>query len=823
MKVRRWSVRLVTVVGSIALALGLAAATAVGSGAAFAAVTTPARGCCSILTQSAAAGWGINNAGQLGSGTGTSDPNWSAVSGLSSGVVQVSAGNSFALALTSDGSVWAWGYNGHGELGNGTATESTVPVQVSDLTGITAVSAGTNAGVALRSDGTVWTWGENLEGELGDGTTTVSRIPVQVTGLTGVTQIAAGNGFVLALRSDGTVWAWGYNASGQLGNGTTFDSDVPVQVQGLSRVTSIAAGGEDSMAVATKGYVNMLSAVYEWGANEDGQIDGTYRERPVPVQINGIGAQHVSGIAAGLDYSVVLGTDGSVWDWGVNEIGQLGDGSTADSVVPVEAQGTGSGITQISAGESHVLALRSDGTVEGWGANFSGELGNGTDDSEAPNPTPVQVVGLGSVTSVSAGYYFSLAVHHVAFIQLPGATIRTGPGLGWLLGRGELTPQPGSAAALEGVFCTSAASCWAVGYFERNGAWLNEALRWDGHRWSRITTPDPGGTASGDTSELFGVRCTSPRNCWAVGFYERNGISELDEAIHWNGKSWSLVATPTPAGTLSGDFNELLDVACTSPDSCWADGEYGSDSATGEAIENQALHWNGRTWSLVTIPDPGDNATDGISALSAIRCTTPRNCWAIGSYGSIAPGGALFNEALHWNGRKWSLAAVPEPETTSGAFNVLEGLSCTSATNCWAAGSDGYDGSSALTVNQVLHWNGHKWSETPVPEPDGTGDFASNVLVGVSCSAPDSCWAIGYVGNLDLVAPVLNEALHWNGSAWSTASVPAPAGHSDDDHSFLFGIRCTSRTNCWASGQAQPGGKVVRNALLHWNGTRWSA
>ncbi len=378
-----------------------------------------------------------------------------------------------------------------------------------------------------------------------------------------------------------------------------------------------------------------------------------------------------------------------------------------------------------------------------------------------------------------------------------------------------------NATGLDGVFCTSAASCWAVGYFERNGAFLNETLRWNGHRWSRVAAPSPGGTANGDTSELFGVRCTSAGNCWAVGFYERHGV-QLDEALHWNGKHWSPVTTPTPAGTLGGDFNGLVDVACTSTDSCWADGEYGSDQVNGEIIENQALHWNGRIWSLVTTPNPGNNASDGVSSLGAIRCTSARNCWAAGSYGSIAPGGALFNEMLHWNGRKWSLVAVPEPETGSGDFDVLQGLSCTSAANCWATGSDGTNGSSSVTLNQALHWNGHKWSEVSTPEPDGTGNFASNVLTSVSCSAPDSCWAVGYVGNLDLVAPVVNEALRWNGSAWSSVSVPAGGGHSDDDHSFLYGVRCTSRTSCWAAGQAQPSGADDQNQLVHWNGTSWS-
>ena len=184
----------------------------------------------------------------------------------------------------------------------------------------------------------------------------------------------------------------------------------------------------------------------------------------------------------------------------------------------------------------------------------------------------------------------------------------------------------------------------------------------------------------------------------------------------------------------------------------------------------------------------------------------------------------MFNEALHWNGRKWSLGTVPNPGGIgSGDFSELEGLSCTSAANCWATGSDGNDGNSALTSNQALHWNGHKWSAVSTPEPDGTGAFASNVLTGVNCSSPDNCWAVGYVGNLDLVAPVLNEALHWNGSAWSKASVPAPGGHAEDDHSFLYGVRCTSRTSCWAVGQVRPGSGTKRSQLLRWNGARWSA
>ena len=422
MKTRRWSRRTARVLGSAALAL--AAVAAASSSAASAAVTAPAKGCCHLLTESAAVGWGNNFVGQLGDGINlqVQSPNWTAVSGLTSGVVQVSAGNDFAVGLTSDGSVWAWGAN----LDGGTSEYSDVPVQVPGLVGVVQVSAGTSEGVALRSDGTVWTWGDNHGGDLGNGTTGPSSTPVQVSGLTGITQVSAGDDYVLALRSDGTVWAWGQNDVGELGNGTTNDSSVPVQVMGLSRVTAISAGGDHAMALATKGYVNMLSAVYGWGGNGSGQIgDGTYRERPVPVQVNGIGPQHISAIAAGGDFSMVLGSDGSVWDWGDNFYGQLGDGNNYIAIVPVQAQGPGTGITQISAGANHALALLSNGTVQAWGYNGAGQLGNGTYASNVANPSPVQVTGLGSVTQISAGANFSLAVHQVAFIQLPGSTKRT--------------------------------------------------------------------------------------------------------------------------------------------------------------------------------------------------------------------------------------------------------------------------------------------------------------------------------------------------------------------------------------------------------------
>ncbi|MCX6225109.1 MAG: RCC1 repeat-containing protein, partial [Bacteroidia bacterium] len=175
------------------------------------------------------------------------------------GVTAIAAGGNRTVALKNDGTVWDWGFNRDGELGDGSGinTDSNTPVKVKDLTGITAISAGDLHSVALTSNGTVLAWGYNAYGQLGDGTSTFRNTPVQVSGLTGIiTQIAAGGSHTVALTKDGAVWAWGLNSSGQLGDGTgtKTDSDTPVKVSGLTGIiTQIAAGGSHTVALTKDG------------------------------------------------------------------------------------------------------------------------------------------------------------------------------------------------------------------------------------------------------------------------------------------------------------------------------------------------------------------------------------------------------------------------------------------------------------------------------------------------------------------------------------------------------------------------------------------
>jgi alpha-tubulin suppressor-like RCC1 family protein len=168
--------------------------------------------------------------------------------------------------VRSDGTVWAWGDNRFGQLGDGTTTGRLAPVQVTGLTGVTQVAGGCTHSLVLRSDGTVWAWGGNSVGQLGRGTVTDHEVtPAPVSGLAGVTKIAAGCGFSLALRSGGTVWAWGYNAYGELGNGGKASSAVPVKITGLSQVTGISAGWDSAVAVVAGG-----ASVWAWGGNDNG-------------------------------------------------------------------------------------------------------------------------------------------------------------------------------------------------------------------------------------------------------------------------------------------------------------------------------------------------------------------------------------------------------------------------------------------------------------------------------------------------------------------------------------------------------------------------
>jgi alpha-tubulin suppressor-like RCC1 family protein len=342
--------------------------------------------------------WGNNSYGQLGQGYFGSSPDPLQVKRLT-GVVAVAGGGSHSLAVKSDGTLWAWGDNNYGQLGIGTTTERHTPVPVVGLTGVVAVAGGGSHSLTVKSDGTLWAWGDNQYGELGDGTNTNRDRPIQVTGLTGVVAVAGSWYYSLALKSDGTLWAWGNNQYGQLGIGTSDTSPHPAPVQvGLTSVTAIAAGSSHSLAVKQDG------TVWAWGSNFNGELgDGTTNSSSAPVEVkspDGSGLlTGVVAVAAGNNHSLAVKQDGTVWAWGDNYYGELGtstgNGTTPAQVAGPNGQGVLTGITAVAAGADHSLAVKQDGTVWAWGYNWACQLGDGTPGIYgAPGSyTPVEVVG----------------------------------------------------------------------------------------------------------------------------------------------------------------------------------------------------------------------------------------------------------------------------------------------------------------------------------------------------------------------------------------------------------------------------------------------
>lgn len=316
-----------------------------------------------------------------------------------------------SAVLLSNGTVVSFGGNTQGQIGNSTHSSTDVPTPVPALINdVAAISIGDAAlfTVALKKDGTVWVWGKNGDGQLGDGTTTLSAEPKQVSGLSGITAVSAGQNFALALKNDGTVWAWGANGYGQIGIGNTTNSAannwVPRQVSGLSGVTAIAACYEHALAIKNN------DSVWAWGDNNAGELgtgaSGSYKTTPVQVSA----LTGVSQIACGSKHSVALKSDGSVWAWGNNYDYQLGDGTQVASATPKQVSGI-TGAIQIASSENTTLALLGGGAVVGWGATERGQVGAG----ELPSTqnqyykTPVAISALSGVSEVARGYHHSLA------------------------------------------------------------------------------------------------------------------------------------------------------------------------------------------------------------------------------------------------------------------------------------------------------------------------------------------------------------------------------------------------------------------------------
>jgi alpha-tubulin suppressor-like RCC1 family protein len=356
--------------------------------------------------------WGGNSSGQLGDGTiaskntpvgivtgtpGNFDKNW----------VAIAAGGAHTLALQADGTLWAWGKNNKGQLGNGDAVDQNAPVQVGVDSDWTAFSAGELHSLALKADGTLWAWGDNSWGQQGIGTTdgAAHDTPFQIGNNNDWTALDAGENHNLALKRSGSLWAWGDNSGGQLGNGTTTDKNIPLQITTpaiLTDVVSVAAGAAHSLAIRANG------EIYAWGDNGTGQLgNNTTAGSFSPILVGTAILSWVNSEPGG-EFTVTRRADGTLWTWGENGDGQLGDNNNlfAPRTTPAKVGTADNWIAQAS-GWSHTLALRADGTLWAWGMNNNGQLGDGTTNN---SQAPVQVSAANDWKAVAAGDFHTLAL-----------------------------------------------------------------------------------------------------------------------------------------------------------------------------------------------------------------------------------------------------------------------------------------------------------------------------------------------------------------------------------------------------------------------------
>lgn len=391
-------------------------------------------------------GWGLNTSGQLGNGSDGSGNRyfWPSPVYLDrttdlDQVIALGAG----MALREDGSLWSWGANTRGELGVGHSLNSNVALQTLNLRNPVAIDSGNLHSLALLEDGTVWAWGSEVYGQLGNGVsgTNIHRsVPLQVHNLTDIVSIAAGGGFNLALKRDGTVWSWGWNANGELGIGNTTQQSLPVQVKGpegegyLSGVVAIAAGNTRSFAITEDG------TLWAWGIRATGREDGLETSSSVPVEATRLPddinlLEDLIAFSHASNHSLTLMQDGSVWAWGDNGRGQLGDGTTTGKRQAVRVRLSSDELLEdavgIATGQWHSLAIREDGSLWSWGFNHRGQLGSGVTDGSI-NAFPGPVLNLSGVQSVKAASDTSFALLE------DGTVWAWGQGISGQLGNGAL-------------------------------------------------------------------------------------------------------------------------------------------------------------------------------------------------------------------------------------------------------------------------------------------------------------------------------------------------------------------------------------------------
>ncbi len=594
-----------------------------------------------------------------------------------SNAVQVAAGGQHTCALTSAGGAKCWGSNFYGQLGDGTSTQRLTAVDVSGLTsGVVAIASGLFHTCALTSAGGVKCWGFNGAGQLGDNSTTDHLTAVDVSGLTsGVVAIASGLLHTCALTSAGGVKCWGRNTEGELGDNTTTQRLTPVNVSGLTNgVATIATGSYHSCAVTGTGGAKC------WGANSVGQLgDNSTTQRLIPVDVSGL-TSGVAAIAAGRANTCAVTNAGGAKCWGHGAFGAIGDGTGMQRLTAADVIGLTSGVVAIAAGNSHACALTTAGGAKCWGYNITGQLGDGTTTNRL---TPVDVSGLTSgVAAVATGY--------------------------------------GNTCALRG---TGGVKCWGG---NRNGE------VGDGTASVRISPVDVSGLTSGMAVVAIGnahtcaVSSAGGAKCWGFNAYGQLGDNSTTQRMTPVDVS-GLTSGVAVVATGNGHTCALTSAGGVK---CWGSnivGQLGDGTSTDRLMAGDVF---GLTSGVVAIAT-GQDHTCALTTLGGVKC------WGYNSNGQLGDGTITFR-----------LTAVDVSGLTSGVVVIAAGQAHTCAmtsaggAKCWGKNADGQLGDNSTT--QRL---------TPVDVSGLTSGVAAIAPGGQHTCALTSvggakCWGYGGFGQL---------------------------------------------------------------------------
>jgi len=508
--------------------------------------------------------WGYNADGENGQGTSDSGTTHTSPAQIGSVTTwnSIVSGSYHILAQRSDGSLWAWGHNSYGQVGNASTSTVTAPVQIGTATTWNSLSCGYYSSMGTRSDGTLWTWGRNLEGQLGDGGLTQRTSPGQVGTDTNWQQAQAGSYHMLAKKSDGTLWAWGLNSYGQLGlgyNDQTLRGNTPVQIGAATNWSVLAPGNSFNLATRSDG------TLWSWGDNGSGGLGyGGHVLQPVCAQLGSMLTA-----SSGDGHAALIRADGTLWALGNNGSGQLGTGSTDSVQHPALSQiQPGTQWISQSTGGFHTAAVRSDGTLWTWGYNNNGQLGDGTTTTRS---SPIQVGTDANWAQVSSGYYFTVGMRTDGTLWAWGYNTDGQMGNGTTSSSGQWTPvQVGSGNDWSSVAC---------------GFYHVLALKQNGTLWAWGSN-SAGGLGDGSTTS----RSTPVQVGSATSWHSISAGKEYSAAIQKDGTLWSWGSNAY--GALGdGTFTDRSSPAKVGTDTTWASVSAGYFHAYATKLDGSLWAW----------------------------------------------------------------------------------------------------------------------------------------------------------------------------------------------------------------------------------------